>query len=556
MRVGCVSSGAVRGFKKMSSSSQMERVRPLVIDIFKVPRDLGSLPTTIHSDVRTTVIGLIRAANQRGKPVTLPPERAAAVDAALRQAGAYPGGVAALAVQISTWRREFRADVSAEGINAYYDQWRAEGYTQALSGAQEVLTQRCAELAGLPQRGSLVLDLGCGSGLSMLPLRGQVGAMLGIDASFEMLKQARRAGHEVVQADVSRPLPLRPGCLDACISVSALQFLCEPAAGQSADERLRGCFGEVRRVLASPAPPPPAPPPPAPPLAPPMPPLPQPLPPPCISVQFHPADEASHPHMMVAAAREAMGGTAVLVVDQPHRTSARRWLLIACPLSDRAGGDAASSDGARDPKCCTTSGKNLARALELPACCAMHAPRDAACLLTLQSWAQRRAISCVPQLPVPRIDAAHLEWLYCEHVRYAHKALRTLRRVEAEQSVCPPAVAPSSVSATQGGEKAAADASVVLDASIATVGAVASNSPAPARKNNKRKDKGFLAPTNAAGGEAHPSQARPTPMSDAERRVVMELRKALGIEPGTCPSIEEVQAKRSEVLAVLHGAIV
>ena len=206
----------------------MDRSRPLVVHILKASRDLGTLPTALHSDAHTLILGLVRNATGRGKPLALPPPRADAVDAALRKGGKYPGGVEELAAAIGAWQRELHCEGTAEGINSYYDAWRAEGYTAALAGPQEALTLRCAELAGrapsASRHGSL-LDLGCGSGLSMQPLHGAAGALLGVDLSLEMLKRARRAGMEVIQADAARPLPLRAGCFDAVLSVSALQFL-------------------------------------------------------------------------------------------------------------------------------------------------------------------------------------------------------------------------------------------------------------------------------------------------------------------------------------------
>ena len=203
------------------------RLRPLQARIFGTSRELGTLPTSLHSDVLTTVLALTRDANERGKPIHLSEERAAAVDAALRDGGVFSGGAAELAATVATWRSAQRADGDADGINAYYDAYRAEGYTAALAGPQDTLTRRCAELTGL-ELGSdgappLLLDLGCGSGLSIVPLERRGCKVLGVDLSIEMLRKARAAGSEVVQADISRPLPWRPGLFDAGLSVSALQ---------------------------------------------------------------------------------------------------------------------------------------------------------------------------------------------------------------------------------------------------------------------------------------------------------------------------------------------
>ena len=53
----------------------------------------------------------------------------------------------------------------------------------------------------------------------------------------QMLRTARRSGIEVIQADVSRPLPLRSNLFDGAFSVSALQFLCHATDEESAESR-------------------------------------------------------------------------------------------------------------------------------------------------------------------------------------------------------------------------------------------------------------------------------------------------------------------------------
>ena len=236
-------------------ASQCPAARTLSVRLFGATRELGLLPTSVHSDVHTTVLRLTRLCNQRGKPIHLSAERTAKVDEALRAGGVFGGGVAELASAVQAWHDASHGEADAAGINSYYDAYRAEGYTAKLAGPQHTLTRRCVELAGLPLDAAadasplLLVDLGCGSGLSMTPLETGPGTgagagagagartaprvkVLGLDLSFEMLKKARQSGCEVVQADISQPLPLRAGLFDGAISVSALQFLCQPAAGR------------------------------------------------------------------------------------------------------------------------------------------------------------------------------------------------------------------------------------------------------------------------------------------------------------------------------------
>lgn len=248
-----------------STPPQQPRIKALAIKLYGSEQHLGDFPTSLHTDIRTVVMGIERALSTRGRPVVLPAPRLAAVEAALLSTGAYCS-IAALHTAVAGWRRESRASVDTAAINKYYDGWRTAGYTEKLALPQEVLTLRCAELLGgliPPNHGSttgaainddrlsskpkpLLLDIGCGSGLSSLPIQRRGCAVLGIDASFEMLRAARRAGVEVVQADMSLPLPLRPGLFDGAISVSAIQFLCQPTEKQDRMEWREGVQGRVR----------------------------------------------------------------------------------------------------------------------------------------------------------------------------------------------------------------------------------------------------------------------------------------------------------------------
>jgi len=153
-------------------------------------RSIGDMPTAVHSDTRcahpmtvhgavrasalccegagdqpspccrTLVTAFARAASGRGRPITLPPERVDAVDAALRSAGVF-NGVADLREAVAGWRRQTRLRADAQGINEYYDSSRSDAYTQRLEGPQTALALRCFELTGLdPLKTPLVLDLG------------------------------------------------------------------------------------------------------------------------------------------------------------------------------------------------------------------------------------------------------------------------------------------------------------------------------------------------------------------------------------------------------------
>ncbi len=92
-----------------------------------------------------------------------------------------------------------------------------------------------AELAAAP--GERILDAGCGSGIYVEDLLGQVGAdgaVTGVDASPAMLAIAaqRLRGHDNVELHEATltPLPVADGEFDAALSVQVLEYVPEIAA--------------------------------------------------------------------------------------------------------------------------------------------------------------------------------------------------------------------------------------------------------------------------------------------------------------------------------------
>lgn len=95
---------------------------------------------------------------------------------------------------------------------------------------QTTLTERAVELMALPDDGvpKLLLDLGCGSGLSGEALTDLGHTWLGFDISAAMLDVAaeREVEGDLCLGDLGHGLPLRPGVFDGAISISAVQWLC------------------------------------------------------------------------------------------------------------------------------------------------------------------------------------------------------------------------------------------------------------------------------------------------------------------------------------------
>ena len=95
------------------------------------------------------------------------------------------------------------------------------------------MTNRALELLSLPAP-SLILDIGCGSGLSGEILssvpssRGGPHIWVGMDISASMLDIAlqRDVDGDLLLADIGQGVPFRAGAFDAAISISAIQWLC------------------------------------------------------------------------------------------------------------------------------------------------------------------------------------------------------------------------------------------------------------------------------------------------------------------------------------------
>lgn len=121
------------------------------------------------------------------------------------------------------------------------------------------MTHRALELLALSAP-SLILDIGCGSGLSGEILSSVEAAdggphvWIGMDISASMLDVAlqRDVEGDLMLADIGQGVPFRPGSLDAAISVSAIQWLCNAESSDvSPQQRLarffNGLYSSLRR---------------------------------------------------------------------------------------------------------------------------------------------------------------------------------------------------------------------------------------------------------------------------------------------------------------------
>ncbi|KAL3441135.1 S-adenosyl-L-methionine-dependent methyltransferase [Aspergillus insuetus] len=143
----------------------------------------------------------------------------------------------------------------------FYDDNESRKYTTSsrIRNIQADMTHRALELLDLKSP-SLILDLGCGSGLSgeilsqESPEQGGPHMWIGMDISPSMLDIALQRGTEgdLFLADIGQGVPFRPGTFDAAISISAIQWLCNAETSDVSPEgRLRrffeGLYASLRR---------------------------------------------------------------------------------------------------------------------------------------------------------------------------------------------------------------------------------------------------------------------------------------------------------------------
>ncbi|GAB1290266.1 Probable 18S rRNA (guanine-N(7))-methyltransferase [Apodemus speciosus] len=110
---------------------------------------------------------------------------------------------------------------------------------------QTKMTERALELLCLPEgQPSYLLDIGCGSGLSGDYISEEGHYWVGIDISPAMLDAAldRDTEGDLLLGDMGQGVPFRPGSFDGCISISAVQWLCNANKKSDVPARRLYCF--------------------------------------------------------------------------------------------------------------------------------------------------------------------------------------------------------------------------------------------------------------------------------------------------------------------------
>ncbi|KAL8706431.1 MAG: hypothetical protein Q9201_000486 [Fulgogasparrea decipioides] len=143
----------------------------------------------------------------------------------------------------------------------FYNDNESRKYTTSsrIQNVQCDMTNRALELLELNSP-SLIIDIGCGSGLSGEILSsislsdGGPHMWVGMDISASMLGIAlqRDVEGDLLLSDVGQGIPFRPGTFDAAISISAIQWLCNAESSEANPQgRLsrffNGLYASLRR---------------------------------------------------------------------------------------------------------------------------------------------------------------------------------------------------------------------------------------------------------------------------------------------------------------------
>ena len=111
--------------------------------------------------------------------------------------------------------------------DVFYGEDEAKKYSESsrMISIQREITERALEMLAIPKhKPRLLLDIGCGSGISGTVLSDHGHMWVGLDISKAMLSVAakRNVEGDVVHADMGHGFGFRPGTFDGAVSISAL----------------------------------------------------------------------------------------------------------------------------------------------------------------------------------------------------------------------------------------------------------------------------------------------------------------------------------------------
>ncbi|KAJ9157416.1 S-adenosyl-L-methionine-dependent methyltransferase [Pleurostoma richardsiae] len=206
--------------------------------------------------------------------------------------------------------------------DVHYDDIEARKYTTSsrIQNIQASMTRRALELLNLSSP-SLILDIGCGSGLSgeilsaVSPEEGGPHTWVGMDISPSMLDIAlqRDVEGDLLLADIGQGVPFRAGSFDAAISISAIQWLCNAESSETSpagrlSRFFNGLYASLKRGGRA-------------------------------VCQFYPKNDTQRSMITSAAVRAGFG--AGLLEDDPETKNVKVYLVLTVGSagSEGAGGD-------------------------------------------------------------------------------------------------------------------------------------------------------------------------------------------------------------------------
>lgn len=206
----------------------------------------------------------------------------------------------------------------SSAADVHYDDAEARKYTTSsrIQTIQASMTRRALELLDLAAP-SLVLDVGCGSGLSGELLSAAGHTWVGMDLSPSMLDVAlqRDVEGDLLLADMGQGVPFRPGAFDAAVSISAVQWLCSAETSDTSPAgRLArffdGLYAALRRGARA-------------------------------VCQFYPKNDAQRNMITQAAVRAGFG--AGILEDDPGTKNVKLYLVLTVGSSSSVGTTAAAA---------------------------------------------------------------------------------------------------------------------------------------------------------------------------------------------------------------------
>uniref|UniRef100_A0A1B0A382 18S rRNA (guanine-N(7))-methyltransferase n=1 Tax=Glossina pallidipes TaxID=7398 RepID=A0A1B0A382_GLOPL len=203
----------------------------------------------------------------------------------------------------------------------FYNNEEAKKYSSnsRIIEIQVEMAERALELLALNEDESyLILDVGCGSGLSGSVLEDSGHAWIGVDISRPMLDIAvdREVAGDLILSDMGQGMNFKPGTFDGALSISALQWLCNAdKTSHNPHKRLFKFFSTLLSSLTRTA---------------------------RAVFQFYP-ENAEQIEMVTAQAMKA-GFYGGLVIDYPNSTKAKKYFLVlmtggAAPLPKALGNE-------------------------------------------------------------------------------------------------------------------------------------------------------------------------------------------------------------------------